>query len=265
MKFRLGSITGTPVASAGSEAAGVYFALSEERDDLVGLQAIYYRKIKIWPGEGMHRILSLRLRISPENSDLIRRYAASTNDFMSGDAYLKVQIGNRTYSRSASKEDIQWDSNANTLLFLNNKGPWADAVLRGDYISLEFAMQGYTETIQPQETFSDLTCVKPYVEPVTTCSVYLGAQWHGDTPGAAAIANSQGKIIYSVEATISTSTSKKGGGSTSYIGQQMNFYGISYPFSIWMLGYGDSRMAKITYPSASGGVTCQVLDINVQQ
>ena len=264
MKFRLGSITGTPVASAGSEAAGVYFALSADRDDLVGLNAIYYSKIKIWPGEGLHRILSLKLAISAENANLLHKYAGATNDFRSGDAYLKVKIGNRTYTRSASKGDIQWDSNANTLLFLRNQGPWADAVLRGDYITLEFAMQGYTDTIQPQEMLEELVCVKEYAEPVTTCNVYLGAQWHGDTPGAAAVADLSGSILFSVEGTVATSGSKKGGGSSSHIGQETTRNGITYPFSVWMKGYGDSRKATITYPAASGSVTCQVLDITIQ-
>ncbi len=265
MKFRLGAITGTPVAGEGAESAGIYFARTESRDDLTQLRAVYYKGVKIWPGEGMYRITALKLQIDDENAKLLQKYAGASNDFMSGEAYLKVQIGKRTYSRTATQAQIQWDSGSKTLLFLNNNGPFADAVTRGEYLTLEFGMQGYQEVWQPNGNLTSLTCVKPYAEPVTTCTIYLGAQWHNRDAGAAAICDLEGNIKGAAEAYYYTGKKKKGGGGSRYVGQEKTYRGISYPFSIWLKGYSDARKAVITYPAASGSVECMVTDIEVME
>ncbi len=264
MKFRLGAITGTPAAGDGAESEGIFYALTDNRDDLVQLRGMYYGKMKIWPGEGKNRISALRLQMSPENSNLLNKYVGATNDFRSGEAYLRVQIAGRWYSRSIAKGQIQWDANGQKLLFLNNNGPWVDKVMRGDYITLEFRMEAYTETIQPQEHYAELACAKAYFEPVTTCNIYMGAQWYTyekqSLPGAAAFVNRAGDFVSTVEAHVVTGNKKKSG-SARYVGQERELRGVTHGGAIWLKGDYGSRKVTISYPAASGSVECKVLDV----
>lgn len=266
MKIRLGTLTGTP---SGKEGAGVYWALDGGRN-AVGLDAIYYaikddKAIKIWPDEGTHRVTALRLAVSDEMSDLLDRYARSTADFRSNGAMLRLTIGTRVFTRSEVKMEIEWDGVSKSILFLNNCGPLAETVLRGDYVKLEASMNEWTQTFEPMESqpyTEELTRVAT-ITPVTDCEVYAGAQWHGDFCCAAGLQQEDGTWVLKVQGQVSSGRSKKKGGSSRY-GQQKTLKGLSGYFSVWLLGYRNDARVTVSYPAAQASLNPRVLEVLVK-
>lgn len=264
-------MTGSPGESGGVDGAGVYFSLSSGRDGLQGLNAIYYgvkdgKAVKIWPGEGMYRITALVLNLADNLSSLLHQYAVSTNDFKVGNGSLKVSINGRTWTRNQKRSDIRWDSNANTLYFENNSGPFADFLKRGDYLNIDARMEAWGKTlVLTEDSTSEFVKVSDF-NPVTTCDIYIGADWKGDIANAAAICKQDGTIAAKAEAQMASSKKKKKGGSKKY-GQEKTVQGISYPGYIVLRGVADSKVlqSRISYPAACQSITARVMEIQVKE
>ena len=271
MKIRLGTMTGSPGEGSGVDGAGVYFHLGGGREGVVGLAGIYYgvkdgKAVKIWPGEGLFRITALELNLSDELSALLHRYAASTLDFKGGNGSLVLRSKERVWTRNRNRSDIRWDSNANTLYFENNSGPFADFLKRGDYISLEVSMESWTQSVTlPRQSTDEFVRVAEF-NPVTTCDIYIGADWKGDIANAAAICKPNGDIAAKAEAQMSSSKKKKKGGTKKY-GQEKTVRGIDYAGYIVMRGVADKSVlySSITYPGAKQEVTARIVNIHVKE
>lgn len=252
-------------------SAGVYFSANGSREGVVGLAGIYYgvkggKPVKIWPGEGLYRITALVLNLSGQLSTLLHQYAVSTNDFKAGNGSLKVSINGRVWTRNNRRSDIRWDSNANTLYFENNNGPFADFLKRGDYLNMEVRMEAWGTTLAlSKDSTSEFVKVSDF-NPVTTCDIYIGADWKGDIANAAAICKQDGSITAKAEAQMASSKKKKKGGSKKY-GQEKTVQGISYPGYIVLRGVADSKVlqARISHPAASQSITARILEIQVKE
>lgn len=264
-------MTGSPGEGGGVNSAGVYFSANGSREGVVGLAGIYYgvkggKPVKIWPGEGLYRITALVLNLSGQLSTLLHQYAVSTNDFKAGNGSLKVSINGRVWTRNNRRSDIRWDSNANTLYFENNSGPFADFLKRGDYLNIEVRMEAWGKTlVLTEDSTSEFVKVSDF-NPVTTCDIYIGADWKGDIANAAAICKQDGTIAAKAEAQMASSKKKKKGGSKKY-GQEKTVQGISYPGYIVLRGVADSKVlqSRISYPAASQSITARVMEIHVKE
>lgn len=263
MKIRLGQLTGTPT-SDGENSAGCYFALSDDRNELVGLRGIYYEGIKIWPDEGFYRISSIRLTLTTELSNLILKYQLSTNDFTGGNGQLILTVGSRTFSRSSIKAEIRWDADTQTLFFLNNNGPFADVILRGDYINLSVSMARWSDTIIKDDATTGWDTVL-FFQPVTTCSIYIGATWDSTLKiaGAAAVYNESGSLVGSVQAYIDESK-KFLSTKEQYVGEETALSSVTYSGHISLYGEAETSKAIITYPANAASFTARVVEVSLQ-
>lgn len=288
MKVRLGVLTGSP---AGNEGSGAYFAFDDTREGVKGLRGIYYctaggevgrdaRLVRIYPGEGQCRVTGLRLRMDEGTADMVRRFGLATEDFTRPGSFLRLTVGKRVWLRNATRLDVVWQAASRELLFQDNKGPLADSLLRGDYVQIEVGMAAredvYTtgdgEDFVVERPWSDdeypqvLTQFGGAFAPVTTCDVYVGADWNDDGFACAAgVMNEDGSWLAHAQA-YTLSTKKKKKSSSRNVGQEVELRGVTGgPFTVWLMG--DRKHAKVTvsFPAGSLGVTAQILDIYVQQ
>ncbi len=274
MKVRLGVLTGSP---EGDDTSGVYFSLDGTREGVVGIRGIYYclkggevgkdaKVIQIYPGAGKVRVTGVSLRMDAAVADVLRRFGLATRDFSMGGGYMKLTIGKRVWHRNEHKSDIRWSAASNELFFLNNTGPFADSLLRGDYVQLEVGMAAWQDTYEPAagKRLESLTRVGSFA-PVTTCDVYVGANWSGGFACAAGVMNSDGEWFMKAQA-YTASKKKKKKKSSRNVGQESTKRAVSGgPFSVHLMGDAGYSKVTVTYPAGMQGVTAQILDIYVQQ
>ena len=263
-------MTGSPGEGSGVDGAGVYFNLGGGREGIVGLAGIYYglkdgKAVKIWPGEGLYRITALELNLSDELSSLLNKYASSTQDFKGANGCLRMRCNGRVWTRNRNRSDIRWYSNANTLYFENNSGPFADFLKRGDYINLEVSMESWVSRLTLSKDSTEEFVRMSSFNPVTTCDIYIGADWKGDIANAAIICQQDGTITGKAEAQMSSSKKKKKGGKKKY-GQEKTVKGISYAGYVALRGVADDTvlLSTITYPGASQELSARVTNIHVK-
>ena len=275
MKVRLGVLSGTPGSGAGVDGAGAYFSLDGTREGVVGLHSIHYcvkggetektaKTVQIWPGEGLYRITSIRLQLPDNLAENISRMGRATQNF-AVKSHLRLHIGNRLWRLDSSRADIRWDANTHTIFFLNNTGPFADVILRGDYVTLEAAMEARTSCYEPPagKPYSSLTKVATF-QPYTTCNIYVGADWNGNEQCAAGVMKMDGQWLVKAQGVTASSAGKKGGSSQN-IGQEEACKGVAGgPYTIWLLGYKGHAQVRVTMPAGSCSVTAKVLEINIQ-
>ena len=71
---------------------------------------------------------------------MLSRYALATREFSAGGGYLRLKVGSRIWRRDAVKEEIRFDAGSSSIVFLKNSGPFADSLLRGDFVSIEVGL-----------------------------------------------------------------------------------------------------------------------------
>lgn len=185
MKFRQGALTGSLNPDAGG---GIYF--TREDGAPVAALAMYYavnegKAVKVWPGEGFGRIVALDLK---DSIPAYEQYKLASQDFTKGGGVFKVKVGNTWYERSANKRQIEYDIVSRQLVFLDNLGPLADTVVRGQALQFSLEMAGWTQTFTPpkNEVYESQTWVGTFAA-ISTVDIYMGADWTGDTCGAACV------------------------------------------------------------------------------
>lgn len=268
MKIRLGALTGTMADVAGD---GIYWA--DDVRGVCGVQAIYYGvkdgvAVKLWPGEGAYRIVSLRLHMSDSMAALLTTYAAATNDFRSAGARMTMTAGKRSWMRNPTRTDIAWDAASMTLTFLNNTGPLADTILRGDYLTMAAMMGSWTQVFEvPKDRpiSGGLECVGSF-KPVTDCTVYAGADWYMNAEqGAAGVQHPNGAWLLQVQAQEASGKSKKSGGVTRF-GQEATRAGVTGgPYSVWLMGRHAFAGVKVTYPENRMTCSARVVEVTVKE
>ncbi len=270
MKFRLGAKTGTPVAKEGAETAGVYFALSDAADGVVGLQGIYYGRTLIWPEVGAKRITALRLQVSAEDSARINRYANVSGGFLNEGSYFRARIGTRLFQRNSTRAQIIWNSNANTLFFLKNSGPWAGSVKRGDSVALEFEAAQELQIVAPEQRLTDWKTVTALITPAESCNVFMVGYWRDsngnvshayNANGGTALYTADGRLVEKAEAWRDKKKKWYGKITYTYISQERQVKDITYPFYLKMRGTEHSCGAIIIPRRARGALSCRVLEV----
>lgn len=272
LKIRHGALTGTP-----RDGAGAYFSLDGSREGMVGLALISYgvksgrkgeggKVVQLWPAAGQHRVTALRLALDSGLEGMLSRYALATRDFSAGGGYLRLKVGSRIWRRDAVKEEIRFDAGSSSIVFLKNSGPFADSLLRGDFVSIEVGMNGWTDTygIPEGATFNELQNVGAF-QPVSTCDVSLSTSWYGkDVPGAAYLMGADGGWIKQVQAWYKKG--KKGGkGGMKFYDAADSVRGLSGgPFSVWLYGVSGTAKVSVTYPAAQMALNAKILEIIVQ-
>ena len=264
MKVRHGTLTGTV-----QDGAGFYWAVDGSSEGLVGLAAVHLgvrsgkrgeggKTVQIWPAEGQHRVTALRLELDSALADMLERYRLATQDFTQGGGYFRVKLGSRLWRRDADRTDVRWDAAASSVLFLNNSGPFADAVLPGDYVQLEAGMNGWTQRLRHS---SEETVQVAEFAPVSTCDLYLGGFWKDGRAGGAGIQDAEGNWVEQVQARRKKS-GKGGKDGYKYYDSERTRQGLTGgPYTAWMLGPLDSCKIDITYPAATVGMAARVLKI----
>lgn len=258
MKVRHGTLTGTV-----KDGAGFYWAIDGTREGLVGLSSVHLgvsrgKAVQIWPAAGQKRATALLLQLDAGLADLLDRYRMSTLDFSEGSGYLRVKLGERVWRYDVNRSDVKWDPVSSSVVFLNNSGPFADAVLPGDYVELEAGMNGWVQHFKHEseepERVADLA-------PVSTCDVYLGGFWKNGTAGLAGVQDATEKWVGKARAG-SKKSGKGGKGGRKHYNEEKTLKGLSGgPFSVWMAGAKDSSKVEITYPAGKVGITAKVLKI----
>lgn len=267
MKIRLGTLTGTMSDVAGD---GIY--LSDAGRDVRGVEAIYYGvkdgvAVKLWPGEGVNRIISLRLVMDETLAVTLTRYAEATDDFKAQGSYLRLTVGERSWMRNPTRTDIAWDAATLTLSFLNNVGPMADKILRGDYVQLEAGMSRWTQRFTPTENEpqEELTRVG-YFRPVTDCTVYVAADWYrGSVQCAAGVMQPDASWLLQAQGQEAAKKKKKRGGTTRY-GQELQIDGVTGgPYAVYLKGYAERCGVQVTYPANSMACSGRVVEVRVKE
>lgn len=267
MKIRLGALTGTMADVAGD---GIYMA---DTDRVVsGVQALYYGvkdgvAVLLWPGEGLYRIVSLRLAMDDGFAADLARYAEATDDFRAPGSLLRLTVGERSWMRNPTRTDIAWDAATLTVSFLNNVGPLADTVLRGDYVTLEAGMSRWTQKFTPEvgHPLSKLTRVG-YFRPVTDCTVYVGADWYeGQVQCAAGVMGPKNTWFMQAQGQEAAKKKKKRGGITRY-GQEFTRVGVrGGPYAVYLMGYNAVCGVRVTYPANSMSCSGRVVEVRVKE
>lgn len=265
MKVRHGTLTGTV-----QDGAGFYWAVDGSREGLVGLASVHLgvrsgkrgeggKTVQIWPAEGQHRVTALRLELDSALADMLERYRLATQDFTQGGGYFRVTLGSRLWRRDADRTDVRWDAAASSVLFLNNSGPFADAVLPGDFVQLEAGMNGWTQRLRSASGI--LEQVAEFA-PVSTCDVYLAALWHeSGRAGVAGIQDAEHNWVALAQAW-SKKSGKGGKDGLKYYNDEKTLKGLTGgPYTAWLAGPRDSCKIDITYPAATVGMAARVLKI----
>lgn len=268
MKVRLGALTGTPL-----DGAGCYFSLGARRQEVVGLASVQYgvrsgprgqggKVVQLWPGAGQHRVAALRLGLSDALSDQLNRYRLATQDFSRGGGFLRLVKGSRVWRRDEVKADISWDPISQSVVFHRNSGPFADTLMRGDYVELEVGMNGWQDVMVIGASLGELTCVRSF-QPVSTCDVYIAGRWYKhDVPGAAGVKEVD-EWVGHVQAY--SKKKSKGKGGRKYYDKDATLRGLSGgPYTAWLYGETGCAEVRVTYPAASLGLSAKILDIVVQ-
>ena len=269
LKIRLGALTGTP-----QDGAGAYFALDDTRKGLMGLALISYgvksgergkggKVVQLWPAAGQHRVQALRVQVDSALGDQLSRFGLATRGFTCGGGFLRVKIGSRSWRRDARQDDISWDGRR--VVFHKNRGPLADTLLRGDYVEIEVGMNGWSESFDiPEEAvYEELQEVGTF-QPVTTCDIELFGGWSEDGMACAAgVSGADGEWVRKVQAW--SKKKKKGKGGRAYYDNSATLLGQSGgPFTVWLYGIPGRAYARVSYPAASLGLRCRVVDIIVK-
>lgn len=233
----------------------------------MGLQALYYgvrdgKAVKIWPAEGKHRVKALRLDVSGELGALMSAYSVATRAFTEGNGYLRVRLGNREWRLDSGRADIAWDENGSQVVFQRGSGPWADRVLRGDFVSIECGMDGYSCMFQVGSTrLSEMTQVG-YCQAVSTMDIRAKGAWYGhEDAGAAGVRKSGDEWLVQRQAW-SKKKNKKGG--RSYYTDEGWTRGVTGgPYPVYLYGYPGCAEVEVVYPPGMVSLNAKVLDVIV--
>ncbi len=268
MKVRLGALTGTVPDLDGD---GIYWA--DRSGEAHGVDAIYYGvkdgvALKLWPGEGAHRIVSLRLALSGVLAERLAVFAESTDNFGRAGASLALTTAKgRQWLRAVHRKDIAFDAESATLSFLNNTGPLAETILRGDYVTLAARAGRETLSFAPSddEPLGELCCVGSFM-PVTDCSVYAVAGWHKNAEqGAAGVMRPDGSWLANVQGLLSTKKSKKSGTHVSRYPEERLLNGVTGgPFRVFLKGHAGAAAVKVTLPENLMECTARVVEVRVK-
>lgn len=266
MKIRLGALTGTPL-----DGAGVYFSLDGTRQGMVGLASVQFgvrsgprgqggKVVQLWPGAGQHRVAALRLSLSDALSDQLNRYRLATQDFSLGGGFLRLVKGSRVWRRDGVKADISWDPVSQSVVFHRNQGPFADTLMRGDFVELEVGMNGWTDVIGVSVSLGELTLMRTF-QPVSTCDVSVVGRWYGHAvPGAAGVMEGDEWVTH-----VQAYSKKKRKGGRKYYDSGATVKGMEGgPYTAWLYGEPGCAEVRVTYPAASLGMSAKILDIIVQ-
>ena len=271
LKIRHGALTGTP-----RDGAGAYFSLDSSREGAVGLALISYgvkrgrkgedgKVVQLWPAAGQHRVQALRVQMEGGLGNQLARFALSTRDFTKGGGYLRLKIGSRTWRRDAKRGDISWDGISRSLVFHNNSGPFADTLLRGDFVEIEVGMNGWVDRydIPAGSVYGELRKVGTF-QPVSTCDISLFGGWVGhDVPCAAGVTGGDGEWVRKVQAW--SKKKGKGKGGRKYYDDSATLQGqTGGPYTAWLYGHPGRAYVSVSYPPASLGMSCRIVDIIVK-